>query len=319
LEVKKTVGALKDAMVRSEKRNAKKPKVTQDQLGIEKATKTEAEKKVRQAVADQLAWQVAMKKQKTRLLDVNKTIGTLKDALVRSDNKNAKKLKFTQDQLGVERATKIEAEKNLRETKIEAERKLRQALAGQEKARIAADKAVRHKCKAITVKNNTKIKLKKKNETLKELKADTQGLLMDAKLALRTKESGHPCTCQMERHARSLMAIGISANTAREQFMQDAAFFLSPEQFRPLEFPDARWHQRQREATGMESWLHAHLKLAKCNTVCQFGFDETEIQGVATMNQWVYIETDGEREMVTLEAGGMLCGSTVREAAFLLP
>jgi hypothetical protein len=37
----------------------------------------------------------------------------------------------------------------------------------------------------------------------------------------------------------------------------------------------------------MKSWLHAHLKLAKCDTVVQFGFDDSEIQGTPTMNQWV--------------------------------
>jgi hypothetical protein len=95
--------------------------------------------------------------------------------------------------------------------------------------------------------------------------------------------------------------------------MLDAAFFLSPKQFGSLEFPDARWFRRQREATGIESWLHAHLKLAKCDFVRQFGFDETGIQGVATMNQWVWIETNNELEMVTLEAGGILSGSTSEE------
>lgn len=256
-----------------------------------------------------LAEQVSTKKQKTKLVEAKKVINALKDALVRSDTKSAKKLKLTQDQLSIERATKTEAEKK----KIEAEKKVRQAEVAKEKLRLAADKAVRHKCKAVTVKNNFKLKLQEKNVTLKELKADAQDLLMDAKLILRTKERGHPHTCPMERHARSLMAMGNSAPLAREQFMLDASFFLSPEQFALLEFPDERWFQRQREGTGMESWLHAHLKLAKCDTVVQFGFDESEIQGTPTMNQWVWIETEGEREMVTLEAGGMLCGSTAPE------
>ena len=63
-----------------------------------------------------LAEQVSTKKQKTKLVEAKKVISTLKDALVRSDTKSAKKLKLTQDQLSIERATKTEAEKK----KIEA-------------------------------------------------------------------------------------------------------------------------------------------------------------------------------------------------------
>ena len=70
-----------------------------------------------------LAEQVSTKKQKTKLVEAKKVISTLKDALVRSDEKSAKKLKFTQDQLSIERATRTEAEKK----KIEAEKKVRQA------------------------------------------------------------------------------------------------------------------------------------------------------------------------------------------------
>jgi hypothetical protein len=136
---------------------------------------------------------------------------------------------------------------------------------------------------------------------------------MDARIVLRTSEAGKPYTYDVERHVRGLMATGTSAEAARQQFMLDATFFLSPKQFGSLEFPDARWFRRQREATGIESWLHAHLKLAKCDFVRQFGFDETGIQGVATMNQWVWIETNNELEMVTLEAGGILSGSTSEE------
>jgi hypothetical protein len=86
---------------------------------------------------------------------------------VRSDEKSAKRLKFTQDQLSIERATRTEAEKK----KTEAEKKVRQAEVAKDKLRLAADKAVRYKCKALTVKNNSKLKLQEKNATLKELKA----------------------------------------------------------------------------------------------------------------------------------------------------
>ena len=74
------------------------------------------------------------------------------------------------------------------------------------------------------------------------------------------------------------MAMGKSANAVREQFMLDASFFLYTKQFALLEFPDERWYQRQREGTGMESWLYTHLKLAKCDAVVRFGFDEPEIR-----------------------------------------
>jgi hypothetical protein len=56
-----------------------------------------------------LAEEVSTKKQKTKLLEAKTCISSLKDALVRSDEKSAKKLE--QDQLSIEWATRTEAEK----------------------------------------------------------------------------------------------------------------------------------------------------------------------------------------------------------------
>ena len=61
---------------------------------------------------------------------------------MRSDEKSAKKLEFTQDQLST---LKGPQEQKPRRKKIEAEKKVRQAEVAKGKLRLAADKAVRHK------------------------------------------------------------------------------------------------------------------------------------------------------------------------------
>jgi hypothetical protein len=73
--------------------------------------------------------------------------------------------------------------------------------------------------------------------------------------------------------------------------------------------PKLRWFNLQREAMANESYLYALLRLAKCECVLQWGFDETSLDGVPTLNQWCRIEEGGEYHVVTIECAGLLPGS----------
>jgi hypothetical protein len=64
---------------------------------------------------------------------------------------------------------------------------------------------------------------------------------------------------------------------------------------------------------GLESYLYTLMRIAKCERVVQWGFDETSLDGVATLNQSVRIEEGGELNVVTLECAGLLCGSTTKK------
>ena len=74
--------------------------------------------------------------------------------------------------------------------------------------------------------------------------------------------------------------------------------------------PKLRWFNLQREAMANESYLYALLRLAKCEYVIQWGFDETSLDGVATLNQWCRIEEGGQYHVVTMECAGLLPGSS---------
>ncbi len=89
------------------------------------------------------------------------------------------------------------------------------------------------------------------------------------------------------RHVRTLLATGSSARSVREQLYLKAGFFLSPkgnEEFKDS-MPELRWFQKQREGMRNESLLYAYVEIAKCSDVVQWGFDETGLNGVPTLNQ----------------------------------
>jgi hypothetical protein len=58
--------------------------------------------------------------------------------------------------------------------------------------------------------------------------------------------------------------------------------------------PKIRWFNLQREAMANESYLYALARLAKCECVLQWGFDETSLDGVPTLNQWCRLDEGGE-------------------------
>jgi hypothetical protein len=58
------------------------------------------------------------------------------------------------------------------------------------------------------------------------------------------------------------------------------------------------------------------LRVAKCECCLQWGFDETSIDGVPTLNQWVLLAEPGRPPSVcTIESVGILVGSTSEEIA----
>ncbi len=74
--------------------------------------------------------------------------------------------------------------------------------------------------------------------------------------------------------------------------------------------PKLKWFNLQREAMANESYLYALLRLAKCECVLQWGFNETTLDGVATLNQWCRIEEGGKCHVVAMECAGLLPGSS---------
>jgi hypothetical protein len=117
------------------------------------------------------------------------------------------------------------------------------------------------------------------------------------------------------RHARTLLSTGGSARATLEQLHLNATFFLSEEDYKIFqdEVPSVRWFQYQREGMGLESYLYTLMRVAKCERVVQWGFDETSLDGWATLNQWVRIEEEGQLHVVTLECAGLLSGSTTQK------
>jgi hypothetical protein len=80
--------------------------------------------------------------------------------------------------------------------------------------------------------------------------------------------------------------------------------------------PHISWFKTQRKGLGYEAWLYAMVRVCTCETVLQWGFDETSIDGVPTLNQWVLLKEEGLAPSVTtIECAGILVGSTSREIA----
>jgi hypothetical protein len=111
---------------------------------------------------------------------------------------------------------------------------------------------------------------------------------------------------------RALLATGSSARSVREQLYLNGRYFLSEKgdvQF--IEnMPELRWFQTQREGLGNESLMYSFIRIAKCEEIVQWGFDETSLNGVPTMNQWCRIKEGDVYKIVTLECAGLLTGST---------
>jgi hypothetical protein len=151
-------------------------------------------------------------------------IKTLKMTMLSNEERASKKLK---EKVGRERAEKLEAKEIARKyaEAAKAERaKADRAKDAENAAKAEAKTANRKTHNDKKLKGDLRFKLKEKISDLKEERSNTRDLLMDAKLILRTEESGKPYTYELERHVRGLMATGSTAPAAREQFKMDAAF-----------------------------------------------------------------------------------------------
>ena len=95
-----------------------------------------------------------------------------------------------------------------------------------------------------------------------------------------------------------------------------AQLFLNEEKFSEfeIEVPRKRWFRQQRKGLGYEAWLYAMVRVAKCEEVLQWGFDETSLDGTPTLNQWVLVQEGlGGPSVITIECCGLLVGSKAEE------
>jgi hypothetical protein len=132
------------------------------------------------------------------------------------------------------------------------------------------------------------------------------------RMQIRAGTRGHPLVRPFVAHSRTLLATGGSARSIREQLLLNGRFFLGEEDYIHFteEMPEVRWFQIQREGMGLESMVLTFIRLAKAERVDQWGFDETSLDGVATLNQWCRIVEDNEAVVLTIECAGLLPGST---------
>jgi hypothetical protein len=82
-----------------------------------------------------------------------------------------------------------------------------------------------------------------------------------------------------------------------------------------VDVPEIDWYSKQREALGAEDFLYAWMEVAGAEVVYQHGFDESGIDGVATMNQWVMVAKEGSMKIVYIECGGLLVDGTAEGVA----
>jgi hypothetical protein len=99
---------------------------------------------------------------------------------------------------------------------------------------------------------------------------------------------------------------------------RSAKTFMSAEGWKVMEakLPLERWFRCQREGLGFEAWTYAMIEVARAAKILQWGFDETKLDGVSTINQWVLLQKeDKPPEIVTIEAAGLIVGGTAKQIA----
>ncbi len=82
---------------------------------------------------------------------------------------------------------------------------------------------------------------------------------------------------EFEFAARTILATGCSARAARDNLLIGARLFLPSDKYDLFEsaVPGERWFRTQRKGLGYEAWLHSMIRVAKCESILQWGFDET--------------------------------------------
>ena len=129
---------------------------------------------------------------------------------------------------------------------------------------------------------------------------------------------GRPKSAEFEFAARTILATGCSARAAKDQILVAAGLFLPLDKFEDFEreVPLERWFRAQRKGLGYEAWVYAMLRVAKCESILQYGFDETSLDGTPTLNQWVLVqESTGAPSIITIECCGLMVGSTSEQIA----
>ncbi len=112
--------------------------------------------------------------------------------------------------------------------------------------------------------------------------------------------------------------VSVLALPNRDQMLVAASFYMKPLVYAQfiLQVSHLSWFKTQRKGLGYEAWLYAMVRVAKCECCLHWGFDETSIDGVPTLNQWVLLQEGGRLPTVcTIECAGILVGSTSQEIA----
>jgi hypothetical protein len=88
---------------------------------------------------------------------------------------------------------------------------------------------------------------------------------------------GRGKSLEFEFAARTILATGCSARAARDQILVTGQLFLPSAKFELFEreVPTERWFRYQRKGLGYEAWLYSMARVAKCESILQWGFDET--------------------------------------------
>jgi hypothetical protein len=131
-------------------------------------------------------------------------------------------------------------------------------------------------------------------------------------------QGGKGLSVRFEQYVRGILATGCSARAARGTIAMSASTFLAAEAYKQLDavLPLERWFRTQREGLGNEAWTYAMIRLAGAEKILQWGFDETKLDGVSTMNQWVLLqEGDNPPEVLTIQVAGLTIGGTAQETA----
>jgi hypothetical protein len=141
--------------------------------------------------------------------------------------------------------------------------------------------------------------------------------------AVRHPEKNKGMVLAFEVHARCLMATGATARAVREQLLLNATHFLSEGEAAVYasQVPKIDWFNKQREALGLESYLYTFMRIAGCEKIIQWGFDETSIDGHSTFNQWAMIMDgvvgeeglENPTTIVTLECAALLPGGEAQD------
>jgi hypothetical protein len=132
-------------------------------------------------------------------------------------------------------------------------------------------------------------------------------------------QGGKGLSVGFEQYVRGILATGCSARAARGTIAMSAKTFLEESAYKELHdvLPLERWFRTQREGLGNEAWTYAMIRVAGAERIMQWGFDETKLDGVSTMNQWVLIQEDKAKppEVVTIQVAGITIGGTACETA----